>query len=115
MVPLECLRRYPLFALLDRQQLEAWLAGGQAQSVATGETLFQAGTPGTWAFLVLEGRVRVLQPAVPGRDVALGAFGPGELFGEYALLPPHYNTATCRATTPGRVLRLPLAPIHAAL
>jgi CRP-like cAMP-binding protein len=40
---------------------------------------------------------------------------PGDLFGEYALLPPGDNTATCRTAAPSRLLRLPLAPLRAAL
>jgi CRP-like cAMP-binding protein len=40
---------------------------------------------------------------------------PGDAFGEYALLPPGNNTATCRTAAPSRLLRLPLAPLAAAL
>src|SRR5204863_4750801 len=40
---------------------------------------------------------------------------PGDLFGEYALLPPGRNTATCRTAAPSRLLRLPLAPLRTAL
>jgi subfamily B ATP-binding cassette protein HlyB/CyaB len=114
MEPLHCLRRYPLFALLGTEKLRAWLECGFVQGVATGETVFQAGTAGTWAYLVLEGGVRVLHSPRKDRDVTLGVFGVGELFGEYALLPPHYNTATCRATRPSRLLRLPLLPLRQA-
>ena len=40
---------------------------------------------------------------------------PGDVFGEYALLPPGRNTATCRTAAPSRLLRLPLAPLRTAL
>jgi CRP-like cAMP-binding protein len=112
MEPAACLARYPLFALLGRQGLEAWTACGRVQPAQAGETIFEAGTPGTWAFLVLEGQVRVLRSSRPERDFSLGLFGPGEVFGEYALLPPHLNTATCRAARPGRLPRLPLLPLQ---
>jgi CRP-like cAMP-binding protein len=107
-----CLARYPLFALLGRGGLEAWAACGRVQPVQAGETIFEAGTRGNWAFLVLEGQVRVLQTSSSERDLSLGLFGPGEVFGEYAVLPPHLNTATCRAARPGRLLRLPLLPFQ---
>ncbi len=110
MGPLDCLRRYPLFDLLTPAQLGAWLKRGQELTAATGETLFQEGSAGTWAYLVLDGRVRVLRRAPGGREISLGQFGPGEVFGEYALLPPHRNTATCRAAGPARLLALPLLP-----
>ena len=80
MEPAACLARYPLFALLGAQSLEAWAACGKVQAVQTGETIFEAGTPGTWAFLVLEGQVRVLRSSGPDRDVSLGVFGPGQVF-----------------------------------
>ena len=40
---------------------------------------------------------------------------PGDVFGEYALLAPGNNTATCRTAAPSRLLRLPLAPLQGAL
>ncbi|HKI34308.1 MAG TPA: cyclic nucleotide-binding domain-containing protein [Gemmataceae bacterium] len=110
----DSLRRYPLFALLEPGPLAAWLAGGLSRSVDLGETLLQAGTEGRAVYLVEQGRVRVQRPG-RAREVSLGVYGPGEVFGEYALLPPGLNTATCRASGPGRVLRLPLEPLHAWL
>ena len=114
MAPADYLGRYPLLALLGTQGLQAWAACGKVQDVQRGETIFEAGTPGTWAFLVLEGQVRVLRSTGPEHEVSLGVFGTGELFGEYALLPPHLNTATCRAARSGRLLRLPLLPLRQA-
>src|SRR5262245_39563765 len=115
MDPADALRRYPLLAALDPAVAAAWLAAGEERTVELGEILFQAGTPGTHAYLVLEGRVRVLRASRSGREVGLGTFSPGELFGEYALLPPGRNTATCRAASAGRVLRLPLGPLRQAM
>src|SRR4051812_19640215 len=92
----DSLYRYPLFATLEPAALDAWLASGEVRTVELGETLFQAGTPGCHVYLVQAGRVRVLRLTKEGRELVLGTFGPGELFGEYALLPPGLNTATCR-------------------
>jgi CRP-like cAMP-binding protein len=117
-MPRDLLRRYPLFNVLTARQLDVLVSAGQEQHFNSGETIFQEGARGIWAYLVLEGRVRVLRRSVEGRDISLGVLGPGELFGEYALLPPHCNTATCRAADPTRLLRLallPLRPLFAAL
>jgi CRP-like cAMP-binding protein len=111
-MPSHLLRRYPLFALLQPRQLESWLASAQALTAATGETLLQAGTVGVWAYLLLEGQVRVVRPSDKGGEVSLGRLEAGDLFGEYALLPPGKNTATCRVVTPALLLRLPLAPLQ---
>jgi CRP-like cAMP-binding protein len=115
MTPRDALLRYPLFALLDSGRLDAWLSAARETAFATGETVFQAGTPGLWAYLVLDGRVRVFRTGENGREVSLGTLGPDELFGEYALVPPGYNTATCRAAAPSRLLHLPLLAYCRAL
>ncbi len=83
-----------------------------------GETIFQEGSTGIWAYLVLVGRVRILRRSTAGREISLGTVGPGEVFGEYALLAPHRNTASCRAAAPSRLLQLSLLalrPVFAAL
>lgn len=105
---------YPLFRLLSPQQLDDWIASGQEVASPTGETLFQENTPGAWVYLVRDGRVRVLRQSGP-REITLGTLVPGDVFGEYALLPPGRNTATCRTAAPSRLLCLPLAPLKAAV
>ncbi len=115
MSPHDTLRRYPLLAALGPDRLGPWLASAQPIAADIGETLFQAGTPGEHVYLVEEGRVRVLRPGKRGREISLGAYGPGDLFGEYALLPPGSNTATCRTSGAARLLRLPLGPLRDAV
>lgn len=111
----DLLRRYPLFNLFPDSWLDSWLALGRDVGYQTGETIFSEGSAGTWAYLVLDGEVRILRATEEGRDSTLGRAQPGELFGEYALLAPHRNTATCRATRPTRLLRLPLPPLRQLL
>jgi CRP-like cAMP-binding protein len=108
------LARYPLFKLLSRQQLDDWLAAGQESDWAAGQTIFQENSPGAWVYLVRAGRVRILRQSGP-REITLGTLLPGDVFGEYALLPPGRNTATCRTSAPARLLCLPLAPLRSAL
>ena len=108
------LARYPLFRLLSPRQLHDWLAAGQEIDCPSGFTLFQENTPGAWVHLVLDGRVRIVRQS-GRREVSLGVLLPGDAFGEYALLPPGSNTATCRTAAPSRLLRLPLAPLQMAL
>ena len=108
------LARYPLFRLLSPRQFDDWLAAGQEIDCPSGMTLFQENTPGAWAHLVCAGRVRIVRQS-GRREVTLGTMLPGDAFGEYALLPPGNNTATCRTAAPSRLLRLPLAPLRAAV
>ena len=112
MSPSDLGRHYPLFSVLDPARINAWLAAAQLVAIEAGDTLFQAGTPGKHIFIVQSGRVRLLRESSRGRDVPLGVVGAGELFGEYALLPPCKNTATCRASEPTSLMRLPLPPLQ---
>jgi ATP-binding cassette subfamily B protein len=115
MNPRESLAQFPLFAAVRTASLEAWIDTGESMKVQVGETLFQAGTQGEHVFLLLDGRVRVLRISKSGREVPLGIFQKGEVFGEYAIVPPGKNTATCRVSEEGAVLRLPLRVLQAIL
>jgi CRP-like cAMP-binding protein len=108
------LSHYPLFRLLSPRQLADWLAAGQEIDCPAGFTFFQENTPGAWVHLVRAGRVRVLRDS-GRREISLGMLAPGDVFGEYALLPPGNNTATCRTAALSRLLRLPLAPLRSAV
>jgi CRP-like cAMP-binding protein len=110
----QLLTRYPLFRLLSAQQLNDWLAAGEEVDCPSGVTIFQENTPGAWIHLVLDGRVRILRQS-GRREISLGMVLPGDIFGEYALLPPGNNTATCRTGAQSRLLRLPLEPVRTAL
>ena len=107
MTPQQALARCPLFALVDSASLDAWVTAGTPITLDAGEILAKAGTPGLWMYVVLQGQVRVLRPGL-FREISLGTYGPGEVLGDYALLPPNKNVSTCRMATAGRVLQLPL-------
>ena len=112
MTVLDALLRYPLFCLPPVSVVRDWLERGQTLRWQTGETIFQEGSPGAWAYILRKGRVRVVRRSRSGREVTLGKLGPGELFGEYGLLAPGLNTATCRAASDVELLQLPLDPVR---
>lgn len=70
-----------------------------------GETLFREGEPATHAFLLQEGRVRLLK-RVRMVDRSLMVLRPGELFGESALLDSAARSSTAVALTDGLALAL---------
>ena len=80
-------------------QLNLGGGGGTTQGhYEPGETLFNEGDAGDSVFMILSGRVEVLkrfgaEPRVVRR------LGPGEYFGEMALLGRHPRSATTRALT----------------
>lgn len=107
--------RYPLFELLDHHALESVLSESVTTDFDTGEVLFLEGTTAAWVHFLVEGRVRIVRRTESGREVSLGMVREGELFGEYVLLSPHQHTATCRAASRCRVLRMPVGPLRTVL
>ncbi|HEX4611621.1 MAG TPA: cyclic nucleotide-binding domain-containing protein [Urbifossiella sp.] len=66
-----------------------------------GHVFFRPGDPGDRAYRLLTGEVELLA-GPPGRTVRVGLFGPGDVFGEMALVEERVRAATARATTAGR-------------
>src|SRR5882672_7549102 len=64
---------------------QARLIGRYGRKVAAGETIFREGEPASEAFLVQDGRIRLLK-RVRMVERSLLLLKPGDLFGETALL-----------------------------
>jgi CRP-like cAMP-binding protein len=86
------LRRVPLFADLDGRELEDIAASMHERRVAAGDVVLEQGAAGAGFFIVDEGMAEV---TVDGDSV--GTIGPGDYFGEIALLTGSDRTATVTA------------------
>jgi len=83
----------------------ARLVGRYGRSFAAGETLFKEGDEATEAFLLQEGRVRLLK-RVRLVERSLIVLKPGDFFGESALVDSSARNSTAAALTSGSVLVL---------
>jgi CRP/FNR family transcriptional regulator, cyclic AMP receptor protein len=92
---LERLAGVPLFADLDRDELTAVARLGTDLEIEEGRVLTTEGERAAEAFLVLSGTARAERD---GEEIA--TFGPGDFFGEMALLGHTHRTATITATSP---------------
>ena len=102
------LQSLPLFAGLDEEQLNTIAKLAEEREVDGGTTLAGEGAHG-YFFVIEDGTAEVRQDGV-----AIGPLGPGEFFGEIAILEPAgRRTASVVATTPMRVLAFFGADFHA--
>ncbi|HZF54326.1 MAG TPA: Crp/Fnr family transcriptional regulator [Polyangiaceae bacterium] len=76
-----------------------------------GEVLFREGELGTEAYLLEEGRVRLIKK-VRGQERSLMVLKPGDLFGESALIPGTARSSTAVALSPGLALALDQATLQ---
>jgi CRP/FNR family transcriptional regulator, cyclic AMP receptor protein len=88
----DLLQRVPLFADLDRRELQRISGWFKEREFKAGETVVEEGSGGAGFFLVEEGEARV---SVHGEE--RGRIGPGDYFGEVALLDEGARTATITA------------------
>jgi CRP-like cAMP-binding protein/Zn-dependent protease len=95
------LRALSVFRGLSTADLALVLEHGAWVSVAPGEVLIEQGAPGDAFYALGTGQVDVVRD-----DEVITTLGPGEHFGEVALLTDAPRNATVIAHTPARVFRL---------
>lgn len=93
------LRNHPIFSVLGPDLLLQLQAHALEQSVERGQTIFAKGDVGTSLFAILEGQVKVISFSMQGKNAVLNFLGPGDIFGEIALLDGGARTADVTAVT----------------
>jgi MFS family permease len=101
----ELLRGVPLLAALPEPVLERLARESASASFPPGATIIREGDPGDRFYVVSAGTVGILGQT----------FGPGEAFGEIALLRDVPRTATATAVTDVSLVTLERAPFVAAV
>lgn len=79
------LRGLDLFAPLSDEQLRKMLFFIKSVEFEDGEVVFEKGDPGEWFYLIHRGEVEIVEPGFFGASV-VARMGPGDFFGELALL-----------------------------
>lgn len=78
----EKLKKTFIFADFDGDELNAVADRVVERQFKKGTTIFHEGQPGTTFYVVKSGRVKVYKLAEDGRELILGVFGDGALFGD---------------------------------
>ena len=90
----DLLERVPLFSDLERKELEAIASAMKPRTFSAGQQVAVEGESGVGFFVIEDGQAKV---TVEGEDRR--TLGPGEYFGEVALITQGPRTATVTAET----------------
>jgi CRP-like cAMP-binding protein len=93
--PTESLRQVPLFNSLDKKELGTLAKLVQEHAYEPGSVIVKSGEGGHGLYIIREGKVSIIQD---GKTVA--TMGPGQFFGEIAVLDGGLRTADVRAEAP---------------
>jgi len=104
------LRSAPMLALLPVPIIEYLAARVRRRTVPAGTTLFEQGSTGSSLFVVISGQASVI-----GGDRVLATVGPGDAFGEVAVVNRVPRTATVRACADLDVFELERDDVLSAL
>jgi len=97
----EHLKKVPIFGKLPAKELEYVARSVKERVYESGTVIVKEGDPGLGFFLIIEGRVDVSH-----KDHRIREMGPGEFFGEMALMEEAPRSATVTALDRTRCLQL---------
>jgi CRP-like cAMP-binding protein len=92
--PIELLQRVPIFEGLERRELERIGSSMKQRTFRAGDTVTSEGQGGVGFFVIEDGHAKVTIGGEERRTL-----GPGDYFGEVALLTDRPRTATIKAET----------------
>jgi CRP/FNR family cyclic AMP-dependent transcriptional regulator len=97
MEQIEMLARVPLFVELGPRELKRLTKVVKERDYPAGEVILDEGDEAVGFFVVSSGRVQVVKDLGGPKEMVLATLGPGEFFGEMALLDGYLRTASVRA------------------
>src|ERR1700753_587334 len=112
---IELLRSVPLFADLEEGELGRSSQVAVPRSFPAGTRVFREGDSSDACYIVSEGSFRVTREHSDGRAITLATLGPGEIFGELAMLDGDRRSASAEAITDGTLLALPATDVGGLL
>jgi signal transduction histidine kinase len=99
------LENIPLFRQLNESEVQVLRLIAEERSYSTGQEIFREGLPGDGVYFVKSGLV-VISGGEDGRHV-FSRLGPGEIFGEMAIIEDRPRSATASAAQDSAVYFLP--------
>src|SRR5215208_2129309 len=111
----ELLTRVPLFAELSATELEQIGSVAIPRSYPKAVRVFHEGDHSDACYIVRSGDLRVTREHSDGRAIALATLGPGDIFGELAMLDGEARSASVEALSDCELLALPAGDVRRLL
>jgi CRP-like cAMP-binding protein len=111
----ELLARVPLFAELSRGDLERIASVAVPRAFPKGVRVFHEGDSSDACYIVRNGDLRVTREHSDGRAIALATLGPGDIFGELAMLDGGARSASVETLADSELLALPASDVRRML
>src|ERR671936_2975123 len=112
---LQLIARVPLFAELSRDELQRIADVAIPRSFPKGVRVFHEGDHSDACYIVRSGDLRVTREHSDGRAIALATLGPGDIFGELAMLDGGTRSASVETLDDCELLALPAADVRRAI
>jgi CRP/FNR family transcriptional regulator len=111
----QLLHRVPVFSTLSPEELERVAQVVVPRRFGPGEIVFKEGDEGSTCYVVRSGRTRALRIHPDGRSITLAHFGPGDIFGEMAMLDGGRRSATVESVEETDAIAILSADMHRLL
>ncbi len=103
---IQLLKRMDWFAAMPEEELTIVANKTETKRFKRNDLLFHRGDMGDAFYIIIQGWVSAFVTSPTGSRIVLNHLGPGEIFGEMALLEDKPRSATIMAITPLEVLTL---------
>ncbi len=110
---IETLASAGLFAELDAPTLATIADAASEVSYQRGDVLFRETDDATSLYLMVSGRVAIVNRSVDGRESMIALMEQGDLFGEMSLFDNQGRSAEARALESSAAIEVPYEPVRA--
>src|SRR5579875_3429339 len=91
------LRELALFSTLSEEELAEVAEAAELARFGAGEVVFREGEASSGCYVIRSGHAAVVREHAAGRALTLARFGPGDMFGELAMVDDGVRSATVTA------------------
>ncbi|MGH1493681.1 MAG: Crp/Fnr family transcriptional regulator, partial [Acidimicrobiales bacterium] len=111
MVGIEQLRSVALFQDLDDASLTELASASERRQLQRGDVLFTEHDESNELFVVLSGRLAMVNRSIDGRESVVALMEQGDLFGEMPLFDGRDRSTDGRSLEPSEVIAIPYDPV----